>query len=568
MPYYKDINGDKTRNGKRRSAEERGGFEDEGSRYGGVKPRGGERPPLAQGQPAGRPVRGTVYGGGRNTGRPAQGTANTGSRYADRPARGTAYGGDRSAERPARGTAYGGDRGAERPARGTAYGGDRGAERPARGTAYGGDRSAERPAQGRTYDNSRYADRPARGTAYGGDRGAERPAQGRTYDNSRHTERPARGTAYGSDRGAERPAQGRTYDNSRRNERPARGTAYGDNRYSGRPAREDGGAARREGSMRFTRSEQQPYRGRGSGLQPRSYDEQRRDRRDTDAPRQSHNAVAPAPRRGFDAFRYEEPARPPRPVPVAPVAAETETEPNENLLSGRNPIREALKSGRDIEKLLVARGELSGSAREIVAMAKERHVPVQEVERVRLDAITTHHQGMLAYASAYQYHTVEDMLALAKERGEEPFLVVLDGITDPHNLGAIIRTAECAGAHGVIVQERRAVGLTPAAVKASAGAIEYVMVARVTNLVTTLETLKSLNIWLYAADMEGEDYATVDFKGGVALVIGAEGEGVSRLVLATCDRRVALPVRGKLDSLNASVAAGVLLYAAMRSRKP
>ncbi|MCE5343483.1 MAG: 23S rRNA (guanosine(2251)-2'-O)-methyltransferase RlmB [Eubacteriales bacterium] len=239
---------------------------------------------------------------------------------------------------------------------------------------------------------------------------------------------------------------------------------------------------------------------------------------------------------------------------------------NENLLSGRNPIREALKSGRDIEKLMVARGELSGSAREILAMAKEQHVPIQEVDRVRLDAITPNHQGMLAFASAYQYHTVEDMLALAKERGETPFLVILDGITDPHNLGAIIRTAECAGAHGVIVQERRAVGLTPAAVKASAGAIEYIMVARVTNLVTTLETLKQLNIWVYAADMAGESYEAVDYKGGVALVIGAEGEGVSRLVLEKCDKRVALPMRGKLDSLNASVAAGILLYAVLRSR--
>jgi 23S rRNA (guanosine2251-2'-O)-methyltransferase len=269
---------------------------------------------------------------------------------------------------------------------------------------------------------------------------------------------------------------------------------------------------------------------------------------------------------GYADFRYESPARPPVKEYVAPQPEAEDADTAENLLSGRNPIREALKSGRDIEKLLVARGDLSGSAREIVAMARDNHVPVQEVDRARLDAIAPHHQGMLAYASAYQYHTMEEMLALAKERGETPFLVILDGITDPHNLGAIIRTAECAGAHGVIVQERRAVGLTPAAVKASAGAIEHIMVARVTNLVSTLETLKRENVWLYAADMAGEDYATVDFKGGVALVIGAEGEGVSRLVLETCDRRVALPVRGKLDSLNASVAAGILLYAVLRTR--
>ncbi len=158
------------------------------------------------------------------------------------------------------------------------------------------------------------------------------------------------------------------------------------------------------------------------------------------------------------------------------------------------------------------------------------------------------------------------MLELAEARQEQPFLILLDGITDPHNLGAIIRTAECAGAHGVIVQERRAVGLTPAAVKASAGAVEYLPVARVTNLGNTIEALKERNIWVYAADMDGEDYAGVKFDGAVALVIGAEGEGVSRRVLECCDKTVSLPLRGQLDSLNASVAAGVLMYAVMRSR--
>lgn len=240
--------------------------------------------------------------------------------------------------------------------------------------------------------------------------------------------------------------------------------------------------------------------------------------------------------------------------------------PQENLLSGRNPIREALKSGRDIEKLLVARGELSGSAREIVQMAREKHIPVQEVDRERLNAITPNHQGMLAFASAYQYSTVEAMFDLAQERGEEPFLILLDGITDPHNLGAIIRSAECAGAHGVIVQERRAVGLTPAAVKASAGAIEYMPVARVTNLSNTIEVLKAKNVWVYAADMDGEDYDKCDLSGAVALVIGSEGEGVGRRVLDVCDKTISLPIRGKVDSLNASVAAGVLMYAVMRSR--
>ena len=298
------------------------------------------------------------------------------------------------------------------------------------------------------------------------------------------------------------------------------------------------------GGYRFSNGAAGRYTSRGENTAPRPYDEQRRARMQEES--------------GYNRYRYD--------APMPSASAEEQIVANENLLSGRNPIREALKSGRDIEKLMVARGELSGSAREIVSMARERRIPIQEVDRARLDAITRNHQGMLAFASAYQYSTVEKMLELARERGEAPFLVLLDSVTDPHNLGAIIRTAECAGAHGVIVQERRAVGLTPAAVKASAGAVEYLPVARVTNLANTIEKLKAHNIWVYAADMGGEDYANVDMSGALALVIGAEGEGVSRRVLDCCDRTVSLPIRGRLDSLNASVAAGVLLYAAMRAR--
>ncbi|MDD3334909.1 MAG: 23S rRNA (guanosine(2251)-2'-O)-methyltransferase RlmB [Eubacteriales bacterium] len=305
---------------------------------------------------------------------------------------------------------------------------------------------------------------------------------------------------------------------------------------------------KKSGNYRFSTGMPSRYDDRGSGMTPQPYNEQRRARSQEDP--------------GYNSYRYNGPAA----YDVAQDAEEHDLVPNENLLSGRNPIREALKSGRDIEKLLVARGELSGSAREIVQMAKERRVPVQEVDRSRLDDITHNHQGMLAFASAYQYSNLDAMLALAQERNEAPFLVLLDGITDPHNLGAIIRTAECAGAHGVIVEERRAVGLTPAAVKASAGAIEHIPVARITNLSNTIQSLKERNIWVYAADMEGEDYGTVNFDGAVALVIGAEGEGVGRRVLDTCDKAVSIPLKGKLDSLNASVAAGILMYAVARTR--
>lgn len=286
---------------------------------------------------------------------------------------------------------------------------------------------------------------------------------------------------------------------------------------------------------------------------------ERRDSRSFDRkPRQERREeTRPAP-----SYRDFEHRPAPAPVPVPAVDAAPE-----NLLAGRNPIREALKAGRDIEKLLVQRGELSGSAREIVQMARVAHVLVQEVDKARLDEITPHHQGMLAFASAYQYATVEDMLADAAAKGEDPFLILLDGVTDPHNLGAIIRSAECVGAHGVIVPERRSVGLTPAAVKASAGAVEHMKVARVTNLNRTIEELKKQNVWAYALDMDGQDYEQVNFKGGVALVIGAEGEGVSRLTLETCDQRVSLPMAGHIDSLNASVAAGIVMYRVLSSRR-
>ncbi|HNX61630.1 MAG TPA: 23S rRNA (guanosine(2251)-2'-O)-methyltransferase RlmB, partial [Candidatus Limiplasma sp.] len=472
----------------------------------------------------------------------------------DRPA----YGGDR----PVRGDSRP-SRDGQAPYQNRAPRGDR--------PAYGGDRPVRSDSRPPRDGQAPYQNRAPRGDRpmYGGDRpayGGDRPARGDSRP-PRDGQAPYQNRAPRGDRpayGGDRPARG---DN-----RPPRdGQAPYQNRAprGDRPAYGGDRTPRDNSDFRYAPGGQQPYRSRGTGATPKPYNEQRRERRD----------VGPAPRpyedrrgerreepRGYEPYRYEAPARPPKPVYDAPEPSEEEVVPNENLLSGRNPIREALKSGRDIEKLLVARGDLSGSAREIVAMAKEKRVPVQEVDRARLDAITTNHQGMLAFASAYQYHTVEEMLALAKERGEAPFLVILDGITDPHNLGAIIRTAECAGAHGVIVQERRAVGLTPAAVKASAGAIEHIMVARVVNLVATLEELKKQNIWVYAADMQGEDYASIDFKGGVALVIGSEGEGVSRLVLEKSDKRVSLPIRGKLDSLNASVAAGILLYAVLRTR--
>ena len=256
----------------------------------------------------------------------------------------------------------------------------------------------------------------------------------------------------------------------------------------------------------------------------------------------------------------EAPAFRPAPIASAP-------EMPENLLVGRNPIREAIKAGREIEKLLVARGDLSGSAREIVAKAHEARIVVQEVDRSRLDAIYPNHQGLIAYTSAARYAQLEDIFDRAAERHEDPFIVILDGVTDPHNLGAIIRTAECVGAHGVIVPERRSAGLTPAAVKAAAGGCEYMNVVRVVNLNRTLEELKERGVWIVGTTLSGENALRADLTGPIALVIGSEDTGIADLTLKKCDRLLSLPMAGHLDSLNASVAAGVMMYAVMNARR-
>lgn len=241
---------------------------------------------------------------------------------------------------------------------------------------------------------------------------------------------------------------------------------------------------------------------------------------------------------------------------------------DDELLIGRNPIAEALTSGRSIIKIMIAKGTSTGPAVEIAAKAKKAGIPVQEVERKKLDYMTSGaaHQGVAALCAAKDYASVEDILQLAEERNEAPFIIILDEIEDPHNLGAIVRSAECAGAHGVIVKKRHSAGLTYTAYKAAAGALEYLPVARVTNISDTIDALKTRNIWVYGADMDGEDYRKTNFDGAVALVIGNEGKGISRLVREKCDVIVSLPLKGHISSLNASVAAGILLYKAAENR--
>ena len=241
---------------------------------------------------------------------------------------------------------------------------------------------------------------------------------------------------------------------------------------------------------------------------------------------------------------------------------------NENIIEGRNAVLEAFRSGKPVDKLYVLDGCQYGPVRTIVREARKHDTIIQFVEKERLAQLseTGRHQGVIAYAAAYEYSEVSDMLELARERGEDPFIILLDNIEDPHNLGAIIRTANLAGAHGVIIPKRRAVGLTATVAKTSAGALNYTPVAKVTNLKKTMEELKKEGLWFVCADMGGEAMYDLNLTGPIGLVIGNEGEGVSRLVKETCDFVASIPMKGDIDSLNASVATGVLAYEIVRQR--
>lgn len=294
---------------------------------------------------------------------------------------------------------------------------------------------------------------------------------------------------------------------------------------------------------------------RGTGHPaPQREERLREDRRGKDfaprAPRLPMEAKAPAAR------------------PAAPRFNELTGEEMENRIYGRNPVKEALKAGRAIDKLYVQK-DATGSAREILALARDKNLVIHEVDRAKLDQLSGGgvHQGFLAMIPAREYASVEDILARAKQTGEPPLVVVLDEIEDPHNLGSILRSALCSGAHGVIIPKRRSSGLTAIAVKASSGAAEHLPVAKVVNIQQTLEKLKKEGLWIAGADMEGTAYDQSDLNGPLALVIGAEGKGLGNLVAKTCDFTVSIPMKGEVGSLGASVAAGILLFEAARQRR-
>ena len=241
---------------------------------------------------------------------------------------------------------------------------------------------------------------------------------------------------------------------------------------------------------------------------------------------------------------------------------------NENAIEGRNAVIEAFRAGKTIDKLYVQDGLKDGPIQTILREAKKRDVKVNFVEKDRLNGMsaTGHHQGVIAIAASYSYAEVEDILAKAAEKGEPPFIIILDGVEDPYNLGAIVRTANQAGAHGVIIPKNRAVGLTASVARTSAGALNYTPVAKVTNIARTMEDLKKQGLWFVCADMDGTVMYDLDLTGPIGLVIGNEGSGVSELVKKNCDFIAAIPMKGEIDSLNASVAAGILSYEIVRQR--
>ncbi len=278
------------------------------------------------------------------------------------------------------------------------------------------------------------------------------------------------------------------------------------------------------------------------------------------APRSS--AARPFDRKR-DGEKEKKPSRPP--IETAEPKNDTDSgihgEYENGAVIGRNAVRELLRSGRSIDKLMVQRGERTGSIVVLVAQALEAGIPVIEVEKSKLDALAGYapHQGVVALAAEKEYCEVEDILAIAEERGEAPLIVICDGITDPYNLGAIIRCAECCGAHGLIIPKRRAVGLTPLVTKASAGAVEHLAIAKVANIASTIELLKKRGVWTYAAEAGGESLYSAKLQGACAIVLGSEGEGVSQLVQKTCDGCLSIPMYGKVNSFNVSTAAAILL---------
>ena len=251
------------------------------------------------------------------------------------------------------------------------------------------------------------------------------------------------------------------------------------------------------------------------------------------------------------------------------VIVNSEAEIREDLIIGRNAVMEVLKSDRTVEALYISNGNMEGSIKAIINIAKDKGIVLKDVDRKKLDFMSggTNHQGVIAQVTPYKYYEIADMLNLAKKRNEDPFIVILDEIEDPHNLGSIIRTAELCGVHGIIIPKRRNVGITSTVYKCSVGAIEHMRIAKVTNINAAIDELKKEGLWIYGADIAGDEYSyQVNFSGPCAMVIGSEGKGISKLTLKKCDKLVKIPMVGRINSLNASVAGGIIMYEILKGR--
>ena len=251
------------------------------------------------------------------------------------------------------------------------------------------------------------------------------------------------------------------------------------------------------------------------------------------------------------------------------VIVNSEAEIREDLIIGRNAVMEVLKSDRTVEALYISNGNMEGSIKAIINIAKDKGIVLKDVDRKKLDFMSggTNHQGVIAQVTPYKYYEIADMLNLAKKRNEDPFIVILDEIEDPHNLGSIIRTSELCGVHGIIIPKRRNVGITSTVYKCSVGAIEHMRIAKVTNINAAIDELKKEGLWIYGADIAGEEYSyQVNFNGPCAMVIGSEGKGISKLTLKKCDKLVKIPMVGRINSLNASVAGGIIMYEILKGR--
>ncbi|MBO4879690.1 MAG: 23S rRNA (guanosine(2251)-2'-O)-methyltransferase RlmB [Clostridia bacterium] len=404
---------------------------------------------------------------------------------------------------------------------------------------YGERKFGDKPYGERKFGDKPYGERKFGDKPYGERKFGDKPYGERKFGDKPYGERRFGDKPYGERRFGDRPAGDKPFDKKPYGERSFGEKRFGDDRFEQRPY----------GKKPFDGDR---FEGRRPDRQERPFDERRFDKKPFEG------------KRGFDERRFDE-RRPEHGFAPAP-----EQEPQElpNIIMGRNPVKEAIKSGRSIDRILVTK-EHDGSLGEIIGLAKDRNLIIREVDRRKLDELcmpfghdgkSGNHQGIVAEIPGVEYSELSDILDYAKEKGEKPFVIMLDGIEDPHNLGSIIRSAECAGAHGVVIPKRRSAPVTATVVKTSAGAAEHMRIARVVNLVAAMEQLKDEGLWIAGADMSGKSMYEADMKGGFALVIGGEGDGLSKLVREKCDFLVSIPLRGSIDSLNAAVAAAIIMF--------